>query len=598
MKVRVRARLTANAAAGATRITLRKGARFSERQVRALAHHEGLWHVLTSLNGYRQPVLTVLGVGLPRHTESQEGGGIVAEYLTGNITDERYIELGERTIAIDMAARGADFLEVYRYLLARFPPQKAALMSERVFRGGVVEGGAPFTKDAAYQRGYCRTFNFLRAALEQRDLDLVRAFLAGKMSVDDAELVRDLIEEGLCVGPVYLPEWFIDIDRLNAIATHCVTMNRFSLPSVTRYYAARRKAGAPAESWSGDAVPSDSEERPTESPAPTRAISASSRGPAFTAPPLSGPSRRARRRRSAPRRPECTDDAPPVGLEEHVGAGARRIEAELAERAGPETAVGDAARQRGPGDPPELAGVLRREPLDRVHLRERDDERRGQLALDADPPASTVIARGDHAWTARSVPPMATGTSAIPAASPAHHRRPSGRGADGRVGRGPRRRGGAGEELLQESVAGLGRQHEPLPGGVDPDEVAPPRRVEAEGAEAPVPVSTVVAEEPTRARDPHASSEVPVDEPGGADRRERDLHCPQRPLDPKVPALDRERPRREPPGEGKGRADRRDEEGPERARAHAGQEDHRQDGGGGEHHDGGARQDPERPVPG
>jgi uncharacterized protein (TIGR02421 family) len=241
VKAVVHTRLTANAAAGATRITLRKGARFSERQVRALAHHEGLWHVLTSLNGQGQPVLTVLGVGLPRFTESQEGGGIVAEFLTGNITDERYIELGERTIAIDMAARGADFLEVYRYLLARFPPEKAALMSERVFRGGVLEGGAPFTKDAAYQRGYCRTFNFLRASLEQRDLDLVRAFLAGKMSVDDAELVRDLVEEGICVGPVYLPEWYIDIDRLNAIATHSVTMNRFSLPSVTRYYAARAR---------------------------------------------------------------------------------------------------------------------------------------------------------------------------------------------------------------------------------------------------------------------------------------------------------------------------------------------------------------------
>jgi len=243
VRVVVTSRITANAASGATHISLRKGARFSERGVRALAHHEGLWHVLTSVNGLRQPVLTVLGVGLPRHLESQEGAGIVAEYLTGNITDERYIELGERTIAIDMAARGADFLEVYRYLLARFPPQKAALMSERVFRGGLVEGGAPFTKDAAYQRGYCRTWNFLRSALDGRDVDLVRAFLAGKMSVDDAALVRDLVEEGLCVGPVHLPEWFIDIDRLNAIATHSVTMNRFSLPSVTRYYARRREKG-------------------------------------------------------------------------------------------------------------------------------------------------------------------------------------------------------------------------------------------------------------------------------------------------------------------------------------------------------------------
>ncbi len=261
VRVMVRSRLTANAAAGATRITLRKGARFSERQVRAMAHHEGLWHVLTSMNGYRQPVLTVLAVGLPRFTESQEGGGIVAEFLTGNITDERYIELGERTIAVDMAARGADFLEVYRYLLARFPPEKAALMSERVFRGGVVEGGAPFTKDAAYQRGYCRTFNFIRAAVEQRDVDLVRAFLAGKMSVDDAELVRDLVDEGLCVGPTYLPEWFIDIDRLNAICTHSVTMNRFSLPSVTRYYDRRRKTRKPAAEVAVRPHEVDTEER-------------------------------------------------------------------------------------------------------------------------------------------------------------------------------------------------------------------------------------------------------------------------------------------------------------------------------------------------
>src|SRR5512137_2473322 len=269
VRVSVRRRLTANAAAGATRVTLRKGARFSERQVRALAHHEGLWHVLTSMNGYRQPILPVLGVGLPRFTESQEGGGIVAEYVTGNITDERYIELGERTIAIDMAARGADFLEVYRYLLARFSPPRAAQMAERVFRGGVVEGGAPFTKDAAYQRGYCRTFNFIRAALERRDTDLVRAFLAGKMSVDDAEWVRDLIDEGICVGPVFLPEWFIDIDRLNAVVTHSVTMNRFDLPSVSRYYARRRKRKETlgAHAWGhrdqAEAL-ADSEERPDE----------------------------------------------------------------------------------------------------------------------------------------------------------------------------------------------------------------------------------------------------------------------------------------------------------------------------------------------
>jgi len=241
LKVVVKRRLTANAASGATRVTLRKGAKFTQRQVRALAHHEGLWHVLTSLNGFAQPVLTVLGVGLPRHVESQEGAGVVSEFLTGNITDERFIELGERTIAVDMAARGADYLEVFRYLSSRFAPRRAAQLAERVFRGGLLTGGAPFTKDAVYQRGYCRVWNFLRVALERRDLELVRAFLAGKMSVDDAELVRGLVEEGICAGPIHLPAWFADLDRLQAMATHSVTMNRFSLPVIHRYYERRRE---------------------------------------------------------------------------------------------------------------------------------------------------------------------------------------------------------------------------------------------------------------------------------------------------------------------------------------------------------------------
>jgi hypothetical protein len=71
------------------------------------------------------------------------------------------------------------------------------------------------------------------------------------------------VEEGICAPPVYLPEWFIDIDRLNAIATHSVTMNRFSLPSVTRYYAARRREGrAPGELVGALRAAADTEERP------------------------------------------------------------------------------------------------------------------------------------------------------------------------------------------------------------------------------------------------------------------------------------------------------------------------------------------------
>ncbi|MGI5863715.1 MAG: flavohemoglobin expression-modulating QEGLA motif protein [Myxococcales bacterium] len=237
--VRESSRLTANAAAGPRSVLVRKGATFTPRQARALAHHEGLWHVLTSLNGFRQPVLTVLGIGLPGHTESQEGGGVVSEFLTESISDERYRELGARTLAVDMAASGADYLQVFHFLAERFGPHKAAQMSERVFRGGLLTGGAPFTKDAVYQRGYCRTYSFLRAALAMPEPGLLEAFLCGKMRVDDAPLIRQLIEEGLCIGPTYRPEWLLDRESLMAKVTHSITISRFSVARSRRYYEER-----------------------------------------------------------------------------------------------------------------------------------------------------------------------------------------------------------------------------------------------------------------------------------------------------------------------------------------------------------------------
>ncbi len=239
VRVRESTRLTANAAAGATSISVRKGALFTPRQVRALAHHEGLWHVLTSMNGYAQPVFSVLGVGLPRFTASQEGGGILAEFLTGNLTDDRFRELGERTIAVHMAAEGADYLEVFAYLAARFPERRAAQMAERVFRGGVLEGGAPFTKDAVYQHGYCAVYNFLRAAFDHGDTALVQAFLAGKMAVGDAPLVRDLIAEGLAVGPRHLPAWYRDQDGIAAQFTHSVTLDLFDHSRMKAFWSER-----------------------------------------------------------------------------------------------------------------------------------------------------------------------------------------------------------------------------------------------------------------------------------------------------------------------------------------------------------------------
>jgi uncharacterized protein (TIGR02421 family) len=207
-RVKLSSRIAACAAAGPRSIAVRSDARFSPRQARALAHHEGLWHVLTAANGRAQPVLTVLGSGLAFHTESQEGGGVASEVLTGNLASDRLAELGARTLAIDRAERGADYLTVWRGLAARFGDERACLLAERVFRGGVLTGGAPFTKDAVYQRGCGRVLDFLRGAAERGDDALVLAFCTGKLSIDDAPTVRALIEEGLVAPPTFLPAWW------------------------------------------------------------------------------------------------------------------------------------------------------------------------------------------------------------------------------------------------------------------------------------------------------------------------------------------------------------------------------------------------------
>jgi hypothetical protein len=55
-------------------------------------------------------------------------------------------------------------------------------------RGGLVEGGAPFTKDGCYLDGLLRVTNFLRIALVKGQSQLVRMLFVGKLAVDDTPL--------------------------------------------------------------------------------------------------------------------------------------------------------------------------------------------------------------------------------------------------------------------------------------------------------------------------------------------------------------------------------------------------------------------------
>ena len=82
---------------------------------------------------------------------------------------DRLRRLADRTIAIEMAIDGASFLDVYRFFVASSDdPAQSFENTRRVFRGGVLTGGAPFTKDGVYIEGLLRVHNFLRACLGQQ----------------------------------------------------------------------------------------------------------------------------------------------------------------------------------------------------------------------------------------------------------------------------------------------------------------------------------------------------------------------------------------------------------------------------------------------
>ncbi|MCB1057265.1 MAG: DUF1704 domain-containing protein, partial [Acidobacteria bacterium] len=177
--------LSANALAGPRAIRLRRTACFSDRDIAQLIHHEALIHVATSLNGRWQEDLPILAGGHPGTTRTQEGLAVFAEMITGSSDLDRMGRLADRVLAIQMAIEGADFLEVYRFFLERGVGEEQAFEnSRRVFRGGVLEGGAPFTKDNVYLGGLLRVHNFMRVAVTTGRSDCLRLLFCGKLDIE------------------------------------------------------------------------------------------------------------------------------------------------------------------------------------------------------------------------------------------------------------------------------------------------------------------------------------------------------------------------------------------------------------------------------
>lgn len=236
-EVQVTSNLSAKALAGSRRIRIHADAKFTEIDVRQLLHHEALVHAATAINGRAQTFFPILGAAHAGTTEIQEGLAVFAEIISGAMDPVRFRRLVDRVIAINMAVEGADFIEVYRYFLGRNPDETQAFEdTRRVFRGGVMTGGAPFTKDGVYLNGLLRVHNFLRTVTKLGRADLIRLLFVGKLDLEDIPAMAVLADQGVLQAPQIVPPWISDMRFLVSYLAYSSFLNQVKLPGFQTYY--------------------------------------------------------------------------------------------------------------------------------------------------------------------------------------------------------------------------------------------------------------------------------------------------------------------------------------------------------------------------
>lgn len=230
--------LLADAAAGSDYVKIRSGAVFSKSDIDILEAHEGWVHVATSLNGQAQPVARWLAKGPPRTTAVQEGLAALVEIFTFRSTPRRAKKLNDRILAVDKAEDGASFLDVFEwYRTEGYDEEECFQNARRVFRGGLVEGGAPFTKDACYCKGIVLNYAFLRAAIQRDRAELIPFLFVGKVAHEDIPVLYAHVTDGIVKPPPFLPPIFDDLSGLAIWICYSSFFSRLGGSALTEHYA-------------------------------------------------------------------------------------------------------------------------------------------------------------------------------------------------------------------------------------------------------------------------------------------------------------------------------------------------------------------------
>lgn len=238
VRVHVDDSILSDAAAGSDYVKVRTGAKFSARDIDILEVHEGWVHVATSLNGQQQAVAKWLSKGPPRTTAVQEGLAALLEIFTFRSYPRRARRLNDRVVAVDKAEDGANFLEVFEWFRTEgYDEEECFNNTSRVFRGGVIEGGAPFTKDACYCKGIVLNYAFIRSAIQHNRPDLIPFLFVGKVAHEDVPVLARRINDGVVKPPRYLPPMFRDLNGLAIWMAYSTFFGRLGSEEIAEYYA-------------------------------------------------------------------------------------------------------------------------------------------------------------------------------------------------------------------------------------------------------------------------------------------------------------------------------------------------------------------------
>ena len=229
--------IVADASAGGEYVKIREGSRFSTRDVDILEVHEGWVHVGTTMNGNLQHVAKWLSKGPPRCASTQEGLAVIMEIFTFRTYPRRARAINDRILGIEKAEEGANLLEVIEfYRTEGYDESECLANAKRVFRGGVLTGGAPFTKDISYARGFIENYNFMRAAIRGGHPQLIPFLFTGKLHVDDIPLLYQKHREGIIDAPRYLPPQFRDLNGIAVWMSFSSFLNLVDLKRIQEHY--------------------------------------------------------------------------------------------------------------------------------------------------------------------------------------------------------------------------------------------------------------------------------------------------------------------------------------------------------------------------